>query len=217
MKNSIQLLVSFGVSTIVLLFGIYVLFGMDIGQWQVVKDVRIRLAERQAIMDQLTDLINKFRERVVSFDNLDSQIGLINTALPPSLNVPEILVSVEAIAAEGSVNVDSITFTSVDVQSSQGNQAAAKDTKKIKVSEPLPMQITINGSGNYKAVKDFIAGVEKELRLIDMRDVSFRPATVSYGSESDKKAATTEEYSTVFNFQISAEAYYIEKPTFTLP
>jgi len=216
MRNSFQLFVSFAVSTAVLLFGIYVLFGMNMQQWQVVKDVRVRLAERQAVMDQLTDLINKFRERVASFDNLNTQIDLVNTALPASLNVPELLVSLEAMATEGQVTVESVAFTSVDVQSGQGSQAA-KDTKKVKVSEPLPLQITVNGSGNYKAVKDFIKGLEEELRLVDMRDVTFRPATIAFEAEPKKKATTTEEFSTVFNFQINANAYYIEKPSFTLP
>jgi hypothetical protein len=214
MRNSSQLLVSFAVSTVALLFGVYLLFGVNLAKWQTVKETRIRLAERQMVMDQLTDLINKFRERVVSFDNLNNQITLVDTALPSSLSVPELLVSIEAIAFEGQANLDSITFTSV--QTSQASQAA-KDPKKVKTVEPLSMQINISGSGNYKAVKDFVIGLEQELRLVDIRGISFRSAAVLLGGGSGKNTPTAEDFGAVFNFQISADTYYIEKPSFTLP
>jgi Tfp pilus assembly protein PilO len=213
MRNSIQLFVSFAVSTIVLLFGIYVLFGLDLSQWQVVKGVRLKLAERQAVMDQLTSLISKFRERLASFDNLDKQANSINTALPDSLSVPELLVSLEAMALENQVNFESITFTSVDIQSNQ-TAAATKDAKKVKAIEPLPLQITISGSGHYGSVKGLMSALEQELRLIEVAEVSFRPSTPGSDGGAKKK---TEEFGSVLEFQINATTYYIEKSAFTLP
>lgn len=214
MRNTFQFFLSFLISTAILLLGLYVLFGLDLDQWKQVKEVRLQLTERQAVMNLLTDLIAKFREKIALFDNLNQQIEMINTALPSSLDIPNLLVSIESMAQESEVKLEAITFTSIETASL--NQAAELQMQhSVSETKPREIFVSITGEGSYLAIKAFVRVLETELRLIDIKDLNFSSSAATESSSENLAGRSGSDVR--YSFQISANAYYIEKPIFSLP
>ncbi|MEW5805609.1 MAG: type 4a pilus biogenesis protein PilO [Patescibacteria group bacterium] len=208
MRNSFQIFISFILGILIVFAGAYILFHLDVNQWKSVGEIRIQLAERQAVVKRLNQLIQKFREQLAMFDNLDQQVSLVGKALPTSLKIPELLVSLEAIAQENEVGFSHISFTVLEsdrVENSELREFSAPGTGQE--TGPYPIAITLDGAGNYLGMKKFLQGVETELRLIEVRNLEIIPV---------KKTGEFDE-ATTFNFKLNLEAYSIKKPQFTLP
>lgn len=209
MRSSLQVFFSFLFGILIIFAGIYVSFSLDLSQWKKVGEVRLQLAERQAVVRRLNQLIQKFREQLAMFENLDKQIGLIGKALPTSLKIPELLVSLETIAQQNGVELQHISFTvleegTVETGGGQHEFSAVGERQK---GQPYPILIVIDGNGNYLGTKKFLQGIENELRLIELKSLELFPLN---------KTGKTEEAGT-FSFKLDLETYAIEKPQFTLP
>lgn len=201
MRNSAQIILFFLLSAVIGIAALYVLFSMDIPQWSSVQAARLQVAQRQAVRDQVANLISQFQERVAQFANLDQQISLISSALPSSMNIPELLATVESMASKSKVSLDQISFTSV-AQPQQTMQGAA--VVRTQQQKPFRITVSMTVSGGYSAIKDFAAAIETEVRLLDTNVMTMMPV-----SGAAKQAQ--------FSSHIEATAYYIAQPSFTLP
>ncbi len=202
MKNSAQIILFFFISAVIGIAALYVFFSLDIAQWNTVQAARLQVAERQAVRDQIANLLSQFRERVAQFENLDQQITLIDSALPSSMNIPELLATLETIATKNQVSLDQVTFTAVT--QSQQPTFAGMPRQSAQQAKPLEIAVSMTVSGGYSAIKDFIVMIESEVRLIDTTALTMTPA-----SDSSKPVQ--------FSLHIEATTYYISQPTFTLP
>ncbi|MBI2640471.1 MAG: type 4a pilus biogenesis protein PilO [Candidatus Sungbacteria bacterium] len=164
--------------TIILLFGTAVLGLFYLApQWQNFRSLREDLtalggisAEFDTLIqnrDALLNLINS-----VSADNLDR----IDLALPNGVNAADFLVSLERMAAESNLVLRRIDLSSTAAPAvSAGGQprpggAPVSIPKGGGINE-FPVGISI--SGTYGALKEFLSDLEKNLRLIDVENISF--------------------------------------------
>ncbi len=205
MNSSARVLSMFLFSALIFVAALYVLFGLDMPQWQNVQTSRYQVAERQAVRDHLMDLINQFRQEVAQFTNLDAQITLISNTLPDSMNIPELLATIETMTGNNHVSLDQITFTSVSANQTPTIAPATAPGAPIAPAKTMTVTVSISGSGDYSSVKDFLNSLETEQRLIDVSTFSLSPLPTT-GSKTPS-----------FAFRLDAKAYYITPPQFTLP
>ena len=205
MSSSARVLSMFLFSALIFVAALYVLFGLDMPQWQNVQASRYQVAERQAVRDHLMDLVNQFRQEVAQFANLDAQIALISNTLPSSMNIPELLATMETMTGTNHVSLDQITFTSVSANQVPVTAPATAPGAPIAPSKTMTVTVSISGSGDYSSVKDFLNALETEQRLIDVSTFTLSPLPV------------TGNRTPVFAFRVDAKAYYITPPQFTLP
>jgi len=108
------------------------------------------LAQREKLAANLQRLIGQYNERADDFASFDKVI-------PVGQNIPELLVSLEALASE-----NNLIFSAVDFKSS------GSGTSDIKT---LAMDIKVKGS--YPAFQNYLKAMEKSLRIFDVVGVSF--------------------------------------------
>ncbi len=131
--------------------------------------------------------------------------------------MPELLAALSGAATTAEVNLEGISFTTVESRFTDQSGAAARRSLGTQVSAvPRQFHLAISGSANYLAAKAFLKALEEEQRLIDISDISFRPSGVRESSQSST-ATSSAALGGAFKFQIDAVVHYIEKPTFTLP
>lgn len=107
----------------------------------------------------------------------------IQAVIPQKEELPELLVQLEAIAAQtgsGGVVMRDIEFSTV-----QGGTDDAVDIVRIKM----------NLRASYEAFKEYLGRLSRNKRLFDVTEVSF-------------SAKTTEEEVEVYDFNITLEAYF---------
>lgn len=182
--------------TIILLFGTTIVgFFYLLPQWrnfQALREDSTALAgiseEFDALIqnrDALLNLINS-----VSSDNLQR----IDQALPVGIRAADFLVSLESMAGKNNVVLRRVDLASSAEASPRGGQprpaGATVSAQKSGVINEFPVGISISGS--YESFKGFLSYLEKNLRLIDVRDIAFTPP--------DKPSA--------FDIVIKAKTYY---------
>lgn len=116
------------------------------------KENENNLAQREKLSANLEYLISQYNERA-------SDLASFSKAIPVGQNIPELLISLEALASE-----NGLIFSGVDFKSENENLKAPN----VKT---LIMEIKVKGS--YPAFQNYLKAVEKSLRLFDVTSVSF--------------------------------------------
>ena len=89
----------------------------------------------------------------------------INSIIPSESDVPGLVVILGAIAKESDVILTGIDFTLSDAKSQSDLPSQIK-----------PMEIALNvGDSNYERLKIFLANLEADLRLFDVRSITATP------------------------------------------
>ena len=108
------------------------------------------LAQRKQLAANLERLIGQYNERA-------SDLASFSKAIPVGQNIPELLISLEALASENGLIFSGVDFKPKDLK-----------TSNIKT---LIMEIKVKGS--YPAFQNYLKGMEKSLRLFDVTSISF--------------------------------------------
>jgi Tfp pilus assembly protein PilO len=129
------------------------------------------LAERQKLSANLEKLIAQYNERT-------GDITSFAKVIPTGQNLPALLVNLEAIASENGLRFQSVDFKQKDF-----------NAKGIKT---LIMDIRLKGA--YPAFHNYVAALEKSLRLFDVISISFNGISPGVGQER-----TVPEYELLVN------------------
>ena len=120
------------------------------------KENENNLAQREKLTANLEYLIGQYNERA-------SDLTSFSKAIPVGQNVPELLISLEALASENGLIFSGVNFKPEDLRASENSKAPSIKT--------LIMEIKVKGS--YPAFQNYLKAVEKSLRLFDVTSVSF--------------------------------------------
>ena len=125
---------------------------------------KTELLRRQQHFDQLKALVENYNK--IS----PSEIARIKMILPRDKDIAGLFVQFQELAAKNNLLLTTINFNDTPAASNNG------EIKKISIS------INLFGSGgnNYREIKNFIASVETNLRLLDVDSVLFNPNSSAY-------------------------------------
>ena len=146
-----------------------------------------RLEETKEINGKLKDLAEQYEAHRAEAEK-------IMMALPSKEEIPNLLVSMEAISAENGMLLQSLGFS---IQSDNTGRLAAGEEGQIappgQQFKKLGLDMSLNGS--YSSLKNFLASVEKNLRIIDIESIDFG-------------ASEGEGASDIFEYSIQGVTYY---------
>ena len=159
-------------------------------QWQHYGDISQEIQDLSAISQEFDDL-SKNRDTVLSSMTSISPENLnrADAALPNGAHASEFLVSLEGYTLGSGVSLKQVDLASPSEEKKSENTVTAAPTQSSRSSQPKPtgtnvgsvstkksvgeLPFSIHIAGSYDAVKKFIAAVERNIRLIDVQDVSF--------------------------------------------
>ena len=169
-------------------------------QWTQLSDTSRAIDGLTAVSRQYDDLI-KNRDALlasinsISKDNLDR----LDQALPLGANASEFLVALESYTTSNGVVLKRVDLTSA-VEGAKPSASPAPASGTRPVQNPAPSQpkqqpgilgtissggekavgelpFSIEVAGSYSALKKFLAGLERNIRLIDVSEISFAAPT----------------------------------------
>ncbi|MCX6813264.1 MAG: type 4a pilus biogenesis protein PilO [Candidatus Azambacteria bacterium] len=112
------------------------------------------LVQRKQLAANLERLISQYNERA-------NDLTSFSKAIPVGQNIPELLISLEALASENGLIFSGVNFK-------------PKDLKAPSV-KTLIMEIKVKGS--FPAFQNYLKAMEKNLRLFDVTSISFNGIT----------------------------------------
>jgi len=158
----------FGLTVVICLLGT-ALFVYSVYVANVV-DVRASINQKAAVLEQRQAELEKLKSIKINFTQLEGPAKKIVEVLPMSKDLPAIFVQMEALAVK-----HNLFLASIDVAD---DKDAAASKKKLPLQK-LFINVSLTG-GDYFALKGFLADVEKNLRLLDVRSLAYAPDTMSF-------------------------------------
>lgn len=119
------------------------------------------LSDSKDVDSKLQEKINNLVSLSRQYSTVQSDIPFITQLIPSSPNVPLLVAQIQAIAAQSSATVDTLQVSTVELTK---GQALSADTKSFSFS--------LNASGNYTQLSDFVSRLIEFDRIITVDAVS---------------------------------------------
>lgn len=158
MPRSIVALALFAIAGLAGYFGAF-------AQWEEIAIVQQEITRLQALSEELTALAEE-RDRLLAAYNAIPEADLANLRLmiPASPETARTLVDFEAFARQSNVVLERVDFL---------NPASASALAPAEVREANAIPIAIAVRGRYEGFHSFLSSLERNLRLIDVTNISF--------------------------------------------
>jgi Tfp pilus assembly protein PilO len=156
----------------------------------VVADSLARFKEVESLRDQLLQTYSSIPQ---------TDLDRLNRFLPAVADTEDLLVTIENLAHSRGIILKNVNFTAEPISAPQpvpeGGDANA-------VLPPHSVNYSFTISSSYESFRSFLDSTEKNLRLVDMTDISFSP------SSGTANAQGVSQQSNIYDFLLKAKSYY---------
>lgn len=161
---------------LVFLLGItLVFFELIIPIYSATTAINLEIQQKQKDLSEARIIAEKINALTEKYNAMSEEITQIDNLVPNKESLPEIIASLDAVASENGIVLESINF--------QSKKSISEDLTMIETPlsyNSLGIQISSSAS-NYNGLKSFLGAVEKNLRLMDTDKVSFSASTEKTG------------------------------------
>ena len=163
------------IAVAMVLFWIFIMPSYDnvLAQRTALQERNDILINRNAILANISALSQQYAKR-------SADIARFASIVPSEKSAPEIVSSLEALATQNGLQLNTITLSS----------ATNQDTNPYRTQS-----IDMSLSGTYPAFKSFLLSIEKNIRIIDIVSLYASPST---------------EDSPIIGFRLKGNAYYLK-------
>lgn len=146
------------------------------------------LQTQAALVKQAQNLINTYK------NESQTNVGL---ALPSGQDAAGALAQIEGIAAANSISITNINASAPTIQTDASGAATSSQMQK-----PLgSFSLRITATGAYENFKSFVAEIETNIRLFDVKEFSLQPIAVT----ATTKSGVTQDF---FTGSLTVITYY---------
>jgi Tfp pilus assembly protein PilO len=105
------------------------------------------------------------------YNSIDQEaLARLSTFLPDSVNNVSLILDINALAARSG-----LSLSSIDVISNSGDSTkntAPNSTLPVSRADPVgSIDLSLTATGTYNALQEFLVGIEKSARLLDVLDI----------------------------------------------
>lgn len=138
-------------------------------QWKKIAALRQAIGELEAFHNELTELAARRDELTGEYNRIpEADLERLRAIAPQDRRTAPVLIDLETMALKSGVSLDQIDFTAGEKISVQGLTPAS-----ARLFGAIP--VTLNLRGNYEAFRDFLMAAERNLRLIDVDEITITP------------------------------------------
>lgn len=162
--------------------------------WDEVQSLRAEQAATADVLGRLEEL-QGLREEIMGIYNSipRSKLERLDDFLPPKPDSGNIIVMLEKLTRDRGIRLRRVDFTKTEPQGvppAVSGQAGARIVRKEATNTNTAV-FTFVVSASYEAFRSFLAALEKNLRIVDVTDISFAGGSAN-----------------LFEFTLKAKSYY---------
>ncbi len=191
MRPSAQRLLSFLISLTFIVGAVFVYSALIKPSFENITQLRSEVKTLQVKLETQERNIQKLKELLAQFSSLESARQVLALTLPNDPNIPQVVNTVQGLASMNNVEIsnfqtDLLAFKSLGADGPEYARNVGTVRSRVSIS------------GNYDEFKKFVSQLEKNVRLMDVKELNITAA--NSGSRGLK-------------FDVSADAYYQESIT----
>jgi Tfp pilus assembly protein PilO len=136
---------------------LFLFWVLDVAEYQKVSVFRDAVQERQQLLTEKQNLINKVMDMTADAKNTIGDVRRFSAVVPSEKDLDELIFAIDRIA-----NASGMRIEEVSIQESQ-------DKTKEEFNK---MSFEAKASGTYGSILVFVENVEKNIRLLDVKTIS---------------------------------------------
>jgi len=144
-------------------------------------------SDNQALSQKVEGLVGVYKNNKESIDKMDN-------ILPPNVDIPDLIVQLEALVFEQGLILDKLEVK-IPTEETASSRAEAARTGQVAaaVQKYKIVNIELGFTGDYSALKNFLKATEENMRLIDIDSIGISPEAEASG---------------IFNYDLTLKSYY---------
>jgi hypothetical protein len=153
----------------------------------------------QNLLTNEQQIVSQFQGLLASYQSQSSDEQAVDAALPVGPHLADAIAQIYGIASANNVAVQSMGIASELIPSPATGSGVSGAASTGQIVHPVgTITFTLGMIGSYENFKAFLGALETNIRLFDVKQVTFQPGGVTgKGSVPD-----------VFNYSITATTYY---------
>jgi Tfp pilus assembly protein PilO len=160
-----------------------------------IPSLRTRISSAQTQLASLQEENRKLSEVLSSIKTIESNLELLQTAIPTADDVPTLMTQLENLGKSSGVTVQHLGFGSgVKESAPPGGEAGTEAVKKERYQK---VSLTVVVTGTYAALEAFLKNLEQTSRVINVTTLRFSPS--QEGESGEAKLSAT----------LGVSAYYL--------
>lgn len=164
---------------------------LDVPGVQNVLKLRKEIKKQEQAFVEKQELVSKIENLKEVYETRGEEFKKISHILPLGEDVPSLIIQLEALALEGGLVLEDISFSVYTEESAVKNREAPQKEEVVKDYQTLLINLKL--IGDYSAFKNFLKAAEENIRLMDIISVNF--STVS------------KEMISLFEFNLNLKTY----------
>lgn len=203
MKQNSKRLSSIIISLALVVIALVVFFDFIMPEYANIMQSKGQISAENGIYETESQAVTAVQNVIDQYKQQQGSGEAIALSLPDDQDVAGALAQVYGIAQNNNVAIQSISVSSPMIQAPIG----ASGGEASSTASPIgSFSLQLSAAGSYENFKNFISGIETNIRIFDVRGVSLSSASqVAPG----KNGAGTQDF---FNYSITVETYYQAPP-----
>jgi Tfp pilus assembly protein PilO len=192
------------ISTIGFLISVGLFFLVVMPIWSSIETLKEEISQKNEKLSQLDKLLVRTEELKGEYQAAQEELEKIFLALPEKEELPRLLMEFRTLASANGMLLESVGFSQTEEKEKVPKKSArAKgETEQSKRFPFFPsLGVKLQLTGPYEAFKGYLRAIEKNVRLIDVRSISF-----SAGKTEEEGGLLLS--SGVFDFNLEMDVYY---------
>ncbi|MGC9046636.1 MAG: hypothetical protein ACP5IC_00745 [Minisyncoccia bacterium] len=149
--------------SVILLGASIIVFGNYIQpEFSVISDLRSKAATKESLYLTENQIVKQVQGLMGKYSTLSSSNESVNLAIPINPGITQALNQIAGIAQNAKFVINSINI----------NVLPLSDTTKDVIKRLGVVELNIDGSGDYNAVKSFIRGLDIDARISDVKNIT---------------------------------------------
>jgi Tfp pilus assembly protein PilO len=204
MKQETKRLSSLIIAALILAAALVTYFEFIVPAYTNLESVKGQEESEKILYANESQIVSQGKSLLATYESDASSSQAVAMALPVGQDVSGALAQIYGIAANTGVTLQgtSISVQAVATPGDAGDGQIASAAAAGSVIQPTgTVSLHVSGSGSYESFKNFLEGLETNIRIFDVTSISLQPA----GTAATKTQAANPD---MFNYSLTVVTYY---------
>ncbi|TSA45929.1 hypothetical protein D4R52_01500 [bacterium] len=155
---------------LVVVFGVVGYFVL-LPKFRAISATKADIATKNQQVSQSDKTLSDLKKLIDDYGKKKTTAQVIESALPSAPRIPELMANLDSLASQSGLGIRSISVT---MPTTQMTDKPTKQDELVTLTDNLAiMKIDLSVAGKYINLKTFLGNLEQNLRLMDVRALTF--------------------------------------------
>jgi Tfp pilus assembly protein PilO len=182
---------------------VVILFLFDLPIYNEVTYLRNEIKTYKDFLEEKEELVIKVNQLKQIYESRKGELSKVHYVLSFEKDIPNLIVQLEALTSENGLILENLAFIEKKIEQKgkvEWGREGATPISGVKPKEAhKSLGVTLSLTGSYQSLKSFLKALEFNVRLMDIKSISFSIPEVK---------GETKEMASIFTFDIQLDVYY---------